>query len=134
MLTDTGRVEESVPLLRAALATTSRNAEPHWELGYAYRFACMLDASVAECEEARRIDPQVKINSSAINAYLYMGQYDKFLQSLPDSQDTAYIIFYGGLGQHYEHDRRDADGSFERASEKPSVITTPASMQPPGPY
>lgn len=115
MLTDTGRVEESVPLLRAALATSSRNAELHWELGYAYRFAGMLDASVDECEEARRIDPQVKINSSAINAYLYLGQYNKFLASLPDAQDTAYILFYRGLAQYYEHDLHDAAANFDRA-------------------
>jgi serine/threonine protein kinase/Flp pilus assembly protein TadD len=114
MLTDTGRVEQSVPLLRAALQTSPHNAELHWELGYAYRFAGMLQQSVAECEEARRIDPQVKINSSAINAYLYLGQYDKFLASLPN-QDVAYIVFYRGLGQYYKHDLKDAAASFDRA-------------------
>lgn len=114
MLTDTGRVEQSVPLLRTALQTNPGNAELHWELGYAYRFAGMLDASVAECEEARRIDPQVKINSSAINAYLYLGQYGKFLASLPN-QDVAYVIFYRGLGQYYEHDTVDAAANFDRA-------------------
>jgi TolB-like protein/tRNA A-37 threonylcarbamoyl transferase component Bud32/Flp pilus assembly protein TadD len=114
MLTDTGRVEQSVPLLRAALLTSPANAELHWELGYAYRFAGMLDASVAECDEARRIDPQVKINSSAINAYLYLGQYDKFLASLPN-QDVAYVVFYRGLGQYYEHDLKDAAANFDRA-------------------
>jgi len=123
MLTDTGRVEGSVPLLRAALVTSSRNAELHWELGYAYRFAGMLDASVAECEEARRIDPQVKINSSAINAYLYLGQYDKFLASLPRTQDTAYIVFYRGLAQYYEHDLHDATANFARAwTLEPSLL------------
>lgn len=114
MLTDTGRVEQSVPLLRSALQTSPQNAELHWELGYAYRFAGMLDQSVAECEEARRIDPQVKINSSAINAYLYLGEYDKFLASLPN-QDSAYVVFYRGLGQYYEHDLRDAAANFDRA-------------------
>ena len=123
MLTDTGRVEEAVPLLRSALATSSRNAELHWELGYAYRFAGMLDASVAECEEARRIDPQVKINSSAINAYLYLGQYQKFLESLPPTQDVAYIIFYRGLAQYYLHELQDATASFDRAyTLEPSLL------------
>jgi len=37
--TDTGRVEQSVPLLREALKTNPDHAEVHWELGYAYRFA-----------------------------------------------------------------------------------------------
>lgn len=123
MLTDTGRVEDSVPLLRAALATSSRSAELHWELGYAYRFAGMLEASVAECEEARRIDPEVKINSSAINAYLYLGQYSKFLDSLPKTQDVAYIVFYRGLAQYYEHDLQDAAANFDRAyALEPSLL------------
>lgn len=123
MLTDTGRVEAAVPLLRTALATSSRNAELHWELGYAYRFAGMLDASVAECEEARRIDPQVKINSSAINAYLYLGQYQKFLDSLPPTQDVAYIIFYRGLAQYYLHELQPAAANFDRAyTLEPSLL------------
>ena len=91
-LTDTGRVEESVPLLRKALHTNPSHAEVHWELGYAYRFAGMLRDSVAECERAREIDPGVKLNSSALNSYLYLGQYDRFLQSLPKTDDTAFIV------------------------------------------
>ena len=97
MLTDTGRVEQAVPLLRTALQTSPNNAELHWELGYAYRFAGMLQESVAECERARQIDPDVKINSSAMNSYLYLGEYDKPLDSLPNN-DSAYILFYRGLG------------------------------------
>lgn len=114
MLTDTGRVEQAVPLLRSALQTSPNNAELHWELGYAYRFAGMLPESVAECERARHIDPEVKANSSAINAYLYLGEYDKFLQSLPH-QDTAYVLFYRGLGEYYEHKTQQAKLDFDRA-------------------
>ena len=42
LLTDTGRVEQAVPLLRSVLQDNPNNAEAHWELGYAYRFAGML--------------------------------------------------------------------------------------------
>ena len=52
LLTDTGRVEQAVPLLRSVLQDSPNNAEAHWELGYAYRFAGMLQESVAECEKA----------------------------------------------------------------------------------
>jgi tetratricopeptide (TPR) repeat protein len=38
LLTDTGRVENAVPLLREALKTNPNQAEIHWELGYTYRF------------------------------------------------------------------------------------------------
>ena len=61
LLTDTGRVEQAVPLLRSVLQDSPNNAEAHWELGYAYRFAGMLKESVAECEKARQNNPQVKI-------------------------------------------------------------------------
>jgi serine/threonine protein kinase/TolB-like protein/Tfp pilus assembly protein PilF len=114
MLTDTGRVEQAVPLLRAALQTSPNNAELHWELGYAYRFAGMLQESVAECEKARQNNPEVKINSSALNSYLYLGEYDKFLQSLP-SNDSAYVLFYRGFGEYYQERREQAAHDFDRA-------------------
>jgi serine/threonine protein kinase/tetratricopeptide (TPR) repeat protein len=114
MLTDTGRVEQAVPLLRTALETSPNNAELHWELGYAYRFAGMLAESVVECEKARQIDPEVKINSSAMNSYLYLGEYDKFLQSLPQ-EDSAYILFYRGFGDYYLHHTDQAVREFDRA-------------------
>lgn len=122
MLTDTGRVEQAVPVLREALANSPNNAELHWELGYAYRFAGMLPESVAECERARQIDPEVKINSSAMNAYLYLGEYAKFLESLPN-QDTAYVLFYRGLGEYYENRLQEAGENFERAyTLQPSLL------------
>jgi len=114
LFTDTGRVEESAPLLRAALQTNPNSADAHWELGYAYRFAGLLRESVRECERARQIDPQVKLYSSALNSYLYLGEYDRFLASLPQS-DTVYILFYRGFGEYYKHDAAAARSHFERA-------------------
>ncbi|MGC2247764.1 MAG: protein kinase [Terriglobales bacterium] len=116
LFTDTGRVEQAVPLLRSALRDSPNNAEAHWELGYAYRFGGMLEESVAECEKARAINPQVKINSSALNSYLYLGEYDKFLQSLP-LNDSVYILFYRGLGEYYLNHRDQAAHDFDRAYE-----------------
>jgi DNA-binding winged helix-turn-helix (wHTH) protein/TolB-like protein/Flp pilus assembly protein TadD len=115
--TDTGRVEQAVPLLREALKTNPDHAEAHWELGYAYRFAGMLDESVAECEVARKIDPGVKIHSSALNAYLYLGQYDKFLAALPQSDNLAFVQFYRGFGEYYSDHRDEATRHFDRAYE-----------------
>jgi len=114
LLTDTGRVEEAVPLLRAALGQNSNSASAHWELGYAYRFGGLLEDSARECEKARGIDPSVKITSSAINAYFYLGRYDQWLASLPDS-NSAYILFYRGLGELYRGDSAAAVKYFDRA-------------------
>jgi TolB-like protein len=121
LLTDTGRVEQAVPLLRSVLQDSPNNAEAHWELGYAYRFGGMLEESVEECEKARQNNPQVKINSAALNSYLYVGEYEKFLQSLP-SNDSAYIIFYRGLGEYYLNNPGQAAHDFDRAYERDSSL------------
>jgi DNA-binding winged helix-turn-helix (wHTH) protein/TolB-like protein len=117
MFTDTGRVEKAVPLLRAALGTNPNHAEIHWELGYAYRFAGMLRESVSESEIARRLDPGVKLNSSALNGYMYLGQYDRFLESLPNTDDSALIVFYRGFAEYYRMNWKEAAKHFSRAVE-----------------
>jgi eukaryotic-like serine/threonine-protein kinase len=122
LLTDTGKVEQAVPLLRSALQISPNNAEAHWELGYAYRFGGMLEESVAECEKARQNNPQVKINSSALNSYLYLGEYQKFMQSLP-ANDSIYILFYHGLVEYYLNNYPQAAKDFDRAFEmEPSLL------------
>jgi DNA-binding winged helix-turn-helix (wHTH) protein/TolB-like protein len=115
MFTDTGQVEKAVPLLREALKSNPNHAEVHWELGYAYRFAGMLQESVSECERARQIDPSVKLNSSVLNTYLYLGQYDRFLESLPQMDDIALVTFYRGLGEYYKGNTRTAQADFDHS-------------------
>ena len=117
LLVDTGKVEQAVPLLRDALKTYPNQAAVHWELGYAYRFAGMLNESVAECERARQLDPLVKANGSVLNTYLYLGNYDKFLRSLPDQNDSAFILFYRGFGEYYQNNWEQAAKDFDRANE-----------------
>jgi serine/threonine protein kinase/TolB-like protein/Flp pilus assembly protein TadD len=116
LLTDTGQVEQAVPLMRDLLAENPEYGEAHWELGYAYRFGGMLQEAAAESERARQNNPSVKLNSSAMNAYLYLGEYDKFLQSLPSS-DSVYVTFYRGFGQYYLKQWNQAAENFDRAYE-----------------
>jgi DNA-binding winged helix-turn-helix (wHTH) protein/TolB-like protein len=116
-LVDTGKVEQAVPLLRDALKTNANYAAAHWELGYAYRFAGMLDESVGECERARQLDPLVRgSNGSVLNTYLYLGQYRKFLDSLP-LDDSSFILFYRGFGEFHEKKFDRASKDFDRAYE-----------------
>ncbi len=123
LLTDTGRVEQAVPLLRDALRTNPNHADAHWELGYAYRFAGMIEQSIAECEKARTLDPGVKLNTSALNGYLYLGQYDKFLESIPKDSSAAFNVFYRGFGEYYKSDFQEATLDFDRAFElEPSLF------------
>ncbi|MGB9199360.1 MAG: protein kinase [Terriglobales bacterium] len=121
LFTDTGRVEQAVPLLRSVLRDAPNNAEAHWELGYAYKFGGMLPESLLESEKARQIDPLVKINSSVMNGYLYVGEYQKFLQSLPNN-DSVYILFYRGFGEYYLGEREQAGRDFDRAYEQDRML------------
>jgi tetratricopeptide (TPR) repeat protein len=125
LLIDTGRVEEAVPLLRRALQANVNYAPLHWELGYAYRFAGLLDESIAESERALQLDPWVKgSNGSVLNAYLYRGQYAKFLESLGEVDDSAFLLFYRGLGEYYQKDWNGAARDFARAFELDSSLYT----------
>ena len=123
LLVDTGKVEQAVPLLRDALKTNGNYAFAHWELGYAYRFAGMLDESVAECERARQLDPFVKANGSVLNTYLYLGQYQKFLESLP-VDDSSFFLFYRGFGEFHEKEFDQASRDFDRAYELDPTLYT----------
>jgi TolB-like protein/Flp pilus assembly protein TadD len=125
LLTDTGSPERAVPLLRETLNKNPNLAEAHWELGYAYRHGGMQQESVAECLRARELDPVVKLTSSAINAYLYLGDYDAFLRSLPAPGDAAYIEFYRGFGLYYAGRTEQALAVLERAYElDPRMLQT----------
>ena len=123
LLVDTGKVEQAVPLLRDALKTNGNYAAAHWELGYAYRFAGMLDESVAECERARQLDPFLKANGSVLNTYLYLGQYQKFLESLP-VDDSSFNLFYRGFGEFHEKEFDQASKDFDRAYELDPTLYT----------
>ncbi len=122
-LTDTNRVEQAVPLLRDVLKTNPTIAQARWELSYAYRFGGMLQESVTEAEQARALDTDIKASNSVPATYLYLGQYDKFLASLPRNE-SAYVTFYRGLGLYYTKDWARAALEFNRAYE-----TNPEMMQ-----
>jgi tetratricopeptide (TPR) repeat protein len=123
-LVDTGKVEQAVPLLRDALKTNGNYAAAHWELGYAYRFAGMLNESVAECEQARKLDPLIKgSNGSVFNTYLYLGQYQKFLASLP-GDDSSFVLFYRGFGEFHEKKFDEASKDFDRAYQLDPTLYT----------
>jgi DNA-binding winged helix-turn-helix (wHTH) protein/TolB-like protein/tetratricopeptide (TPR) repeat protein len=132
-LTDTGRVEEAVPLLRGVVQDNPNHAGAHWELSYAYRFAGMLGPSIEEGERSRRIESEIRSNNSVFNTYLYDGQYTKFLESLPRNETDAFILFYRGLGSLYLDQREVAIDYFNRAIQKdgslfPAIVGSAMSL------
>ncbi len=123
LLTDTNRVELAVPLLSEVLKSNPNYAPAHWELSYAYRYAGMLDESIQEGERARQLDPKSKLASATFNSYFYTGQYEKFVASLPQDEETAFVIFYRGLGAYYMKDWARAAADFDRAYQlDPSLL------------
>lgn len=125
LFTDTGHAERAVPLLKAALMMNPNFAEANWELSYAYRFAGLLNESVALAQRARSFDPSVKRGSSAINGYLYLGQYEKFLASLPPGDSNAYVLFYRGFAEFHLNRKTEAQSDFDRAyALDPSLLPT----------
>jgi tetratricopeptide (TPR) repeat protein len=92
-------------------------------LGYAYRFGGMLQESVAECERARQVDPGVKLSSSALNSYLYLGQYDRFLGSLPNDTGSPLMLFYRAFAEYHKKDLPAAAKDFDAAFDlRPSLL------------
>jgi len=124
LLVDTGKVEQAIPLLRDALSDNPNDAAAHWELGYAYRFAGMMRQSLTECERAKEIDPLVKGNGAVLNTYLYLGQYDDFLRSLPSADESGFFRFYRAFGEYHLRRFGQAAEDFARAyRENPSLYT-----------
>src|SRR5262245_3800285 len=115
LLTDTGYVEEAVPLLRVVIETSPNLAEAHWNLAYAYRFGGLLRESINEGERSRQINGEIKADNSVFNGYFYDVQYEKFIQSLPAREDSAYVNFYRGLGHYYLKQWKEAAAHFDRA-------------------
>src|SRR5262245_18460606 len=101
LLTDTGYVEEAVPLLRGVIGTSPNLAQVHWNLAYAYRFGGSLRESISEGERSRQINGEIKADNSIFNGYLYDGQYERFIQSLPAREDSAFVTFDRGLSTYY---------------------------------
>jgi DNA-binding winged helix-turn-helix (wHTH) protein/TolB-like protein len=121
-LTENNRLEESIPLLRGVVAANPNSPFARWELSYAYRYAGMLDESISEGEKAVALYPRLR--GHLFNSYFYAGQYDKFIQSLPQ-RDEAYVMFYRGLGYCYLKDRQRAAADLDRAYDlDPSIITS----------
>jgi tetratricopeptide (TPR) repeat protein len=123
LLTDTGRAEEAVPLLRGVIGTSPNLAQAHWDLAYAYRFGGLIRESINEGERSRQINDEIDSSNAVFNAYLYDGQYEKFIRSLPASEDSAYITFYRGLGHYYLKRWKEAAAYFDRAYQlKPTLM------------
>jgi len=108
-----GELDQGLLALREELRLNPNEAEAHWWLTEAYLYGGMLPESIAEGERALQLDPLIN-QGTTINSYLYTGDYDKFLSTMPAGQG-ARTTFYRGLCFLYMRDLPRAAGEFERA-------------------
>ena len=119
-LIDTGKVRAGCALaLRDALKTNGNYAAAHWELGYGTvtdLLECYGRIGTAECERAQQLAPFVKGNGAVLNSYLYLGEYQKFLDSLP-ADDSSFSLFLPWLPDSFIGERQfdRAASDFDRA-------------------
>lgn len=108
-----GDVEKGLLTVREELRLNPNEAFAHWWLTEAYLYGGMLPESIAEGEHALQLDPLVN-EGSTLNSYLYAGDYQKFLSTMPVGE-SARTTFYRGLCFFYMNDFSRAASEFERA-------------------
>jgi len=107
-------------LLRTALRqlpTTPRRTGS----GICLPFWRVLRESVAECEKPRQNNPRVKINSSALNSYLYVGEYEKFMAEFASQRFELTSSFYHAfantiLGKTMNKQANDFDRAYRNGA------------------
>lgn len=109
-----GELDQGVLALREELRLNANEALAHWWLMEAYLYGGMLDESIAEGENALRLNPMVNAGST-FNSYLHAGDHEKFLSTMPVGE-SARTSLYRGLGFFYLKDFSRAASEFERAS------------------
>ena len=112
-LIENNRADEAITALRQSLGQNPHDSFAHLYLSEAYRYGGTLDQSVAEGELALKLNPNVGQN--LLLTYIYVGQYQKFLGSLPEDETNARNVFYRGLAYYYLKDLRRAAAEFDRA-------------------
>jgi serine/threonine-protein kinase len=115
MLIETDRVEAAVPLLREIIKENPRHAGAIWQLGYAYRYAGMLEESAQAGQTAYDVDPGFTPRSTVFNTWLYLGQYTRFRDSIPPRADSAYTRFYQGFAEYHLGHYAAAAAAFDDA-------------------
>ena len=93
---DLGKTAETVELSRRSLQIKPNNADSHFFLGYAYRYAGFLREAVQEQERALELDTGNRRFSSIGVTYVYVGEYQKALQAFDLDPDSPWSISWKG--------------------------------------
>ena len=94
ILTETGRAEEAFERIREGSRGQADAVELHFGAAYAATYSGYLDLAAAELNRTLEIEPGYLVRGGwTPNAYLYRGEFEKFLELLPREQ-SAYNQFY----------------------------------------
>jgi tetratricopeptide (TPR) repeat protein len=81
----TGRTEEAANLVRKGIAARPKSAALRSRLGYAYRYAGLLEESVLEYRRSEALDSRltnvVSVEGQIAKALIYQGRYEDALRS-----------------------------------------------------
>jgi DNA-binding winged helix-turn-helix (wHTH) protein/TolB-like protein len=123
LLIETNRVELAVVQLRELIRKYPEYPLAYWELSYAYRYAGMLEESIATSKRMLEVHPGYDLRNAVFSSYLYLGQYAKFKATIPVHTESAYLTFYRGFASYHEGDLHKAMEDFDRAySLDPSLM------------
>ena len=125
-----GDTERAIDVLSNALSAAPDSALLRARLGYAYRYAGLLDRSIAEYGRSQRLDPspdnQIAAERQIIKALIYSGRYSEVfetystllgrLRELGREPDEK-TLFYQGLAHFYAADASAAIATFDAAVE-----------------
>ena len=124
----TGRTEEAAQLVQQGIAARPYSAALRSRLGYAYRYAGLLDESVIEYRRSEALDPSlanvISVEGQIAKALIYQGRYADALhpyeriRSLLAEHDRTpdeKTLFYEGLTFYYKGQRPKAVQLFEAA-------------------
>lgn len=124
-----GKSEESAALLQRALRKFPHSASFHQTLGYVYRYAGLLDESIAAYRQAQTLDASyanlIDSEEQIVKALIYKGDNRAALAShakiaayraAANQPDDHKELFYAGVSHLYLKDHTAAARLFDRAA------------------
>lgn len=113
---ETNRTEEAVIVIQKMLSINPNDASSHFALGYVFRYAGLLELSIAHMEKALRISPGNPRFRSIIATYISAGQYSNALNHI-HLDNGEYGIGYKGIIAYEQMDYPTARKQFNQLIE-----------------
>ncbi len=90
--TDRGQLDDAYTGARRVLEINSSSVLGHFVLGYVYRYAGLLELSVAEMDTAIGIDPTNRLLRSAVGTYYQAGIWEKAVRAAQIDRGSSYEL------------------------------------------